>query len=157
MSGLKRTVFILSQVFFCLLAYHSVPDSFAETAASPPASHNPAHDPRVPADQLAKVKAMKSPFPANEATLALGGNVFHGKGTCVNCHGAGGEGDGEQAKSFDNPPRNFTDKEWRDARSDGEIFWAIENGTAQGMVPFEGMLEDKEVWALVAYIRTLGK
>lgn len=155
MSGLKRTFLILGSVFVCLLAYRAMSDSSA--GASPSASHNPALDPRVPADQLVKVKAMKSPISANEPTLALGKDVFRGKGTCFNCHGAGGKGDGEQAKNFAPPPRNFADKKWNEARSDGEIYWAIENGTAQGMVPFEGMLEEKEIWALVAYIRTLGK
>jgi mono/diheme cytochrome c family protein len=50
--------------------------------------------PRVPAEEMADAKAMKNPVPVNDANLAKGKALFEGKGTCFNCHGKEGKGDG---------------------------------------------------------------
>jgi len=115
--------------------------------------------PRFPEDQIAKAKGMKNPLPA-DAALALGKRVYETKGTCVSCHGAGGKGDGELAESLTPPPRDFCDTSgfgWQEARSDGEIFMAIGKGTELGMIAFEDMLEEDEIWALVSYVRSFKK
>ena len=114
--------------------------------------------PRVPADKLAAVKALKSPEPMSEKAISTGKAIFNGKGVCANCHGEDGSGKGPLAKSFDKHPRDFTDTDdigWQKARTDGEIFWAISKGTEYGMLPYEDMLSESERWALVAYIRSL--
>lgn len=115
--------------------------------------------PRVPSDQMNNVKARKNPLPDDGKTLAAGKAIFFGKGTCVGCHGAEGKGNGELAESFIPPPRDFTDSDyaWQDARTDGEIFWAISNGTEMGMMGFEGILEEEEIWSLVRYVRSFKK
>lgn len=113
--------------------------------------------PRVPKDKMDAAKALKNPVPANPDSIATGKSLFLEKGTCMNCHGSMGAGDGPAAANFSNPPRDFTDAGWQKARTDGEIFWAITNGTEYGMIPFDGMLSETERWQLVNYVRELGK
>ncbi|HLA47639.1 MAG: hypothetical protein A3I04_03210 [Nitrospinae bacterium RIFCSPLOWO2_02_FULL_39_110] len=117
-------------------------------------------EPRVPADKLAEAKALKNTVAVNAKTLSEAKEIFMGKGTCYTCHGEKGKGDGEIAESMNPPPRDFTYTPWQKVRTDGEIFWAITNGTRggeSGMVPFGDMLSDEERWLLVNYIRELGK
>ena len=112
--------------------------------------------PRVPADKLAEVKGLANKMAANSEAVEEGREIFLGRGICFSCHGKEGKGDGAAGASFKPGPRNFTDVEWQKARSDGEIFWAITNGTEYGMLAFENMLTDEERWELVNYIRDLG-
>ena len=113
--------------------------------------------PRVPADKLPEVTKLKNLVSANEEALEASKKIFLGKGICFTCHGTAGKGDGAAAASFNPRPRNFTDADWQKARTDGEIFWAITNGTEFGMNAFEDMLPAEQRWMLVAYIRSLGK
>ena len=117
-------------------------------------------EPKVPASNLAEVKVLKNTVAANAKTLSEAREIFAGKGTCHTCHGEKGKGDGEIADSMNPKPRDFTYKPWQKVRTDGEIFWAISNGTAggeSGMPPFGDILSDEERWSLVNYIRELGK
>ena len=113
--------------------------------------------PRVPADKLAEVKGLVNKVPANEKTLEEAKEIFFGKGACFTCHGEKGRGDGAAGASFNPKPRNFTDTDWQKARTDGEIFWAITNGTQYGMIPFEAMLSAEERWMMVNFVREFGK
>lgn len=63
--------------------------------------------PRVPADKLAEARALASPFSGSPEMLAKGRALYEGKGTCVNCHGQSGAGDGPVAASLNPAPRNF--------------------------------------------------
>jgi mono/diheme cytochrome c family protein len=112
---------------------------------------------KVPAGKLPEVRALKNTVAVNDKTLSEAREIFTGKGTCANCHGEKGRGDGEIASSFSPPPRDFTYIKWQKVRTDGEIFWAITNGTESGMPSFGDMLNDEEKWGLVGYIRELGK
>ena len=115
---------------------------------------------KVPSGKLAEVRGLKNSVAVNAKTLSEAKEIFSGKGTCLSCHGEKGKGDGEIASSMNPPPRDFTYTPWQKIRTDGEIFWAITNGTAggeSGMPPFGDMLSDEERWLLVNYIRELGK
>lgn len=113
--------------------------------------------PRVPSDKLAAVKDWKNLVPPDERSVALGKEIYFSRGACVSCHGNSGKGDGPVAASFDPKPRDFTDTKWQDNRTDGEIFWAITEGTEFGMIGFGGNLDEHERWSLVNYIRSLGE
>lgn len=113
--------------------------------------------PRVPADKLPLAKALKSNVKADEKAVHEGKEIFMGKGACFSCHGESGKGDGPVGESFNPRPRNFTDTRWQGVRTDGEIFWAISNGTELGMIPYGDNLNEEERWQLVSYIRELGK
>src|SRR5439155_26953570 len=64
--------------------------------------------PRVPVSERAAAKALKPPFQPTPEILAEGKAIFLGKGTCFQCHGPEGKGDGGAAKILPIQPRNFT-------------------------------------------------
>ncbi len=112
--------------------------------------------PRVPADQMADAKAMKNPTPEGEATIAKGKALFEGKGTCFNCHGKTGEGNGPAGAILNPSPRNFTNCKFHKKRKDGELFWVIKNGSpGTGMVSLTpGTISEEEAWTIIRYERT---
>ena len=63
--------------------------------------------PRVPADKLAEARVLVSPLPESAETAEKGKTLYHGKGTCFNCHGKDGSGNGVAAVGLDPSPRNF--------------------------------------------------
>lgn len=113
--------------------------------------------PRVPPGEIASVKVMKNTVTPDEASIAAGRAIYFGKGVCFNCHGDEGRGDGPGGASFEHKPRDFGNVRWQRARTDGEIFWAISEGTDYGMLPFGSSLSETERWHLVNYLRFLGK
>jgi mono/diheme cytochrome c family protein len=114
--------------------------------------------PRVPADKLAEARALTSPLPSSPEIVEQGKALYSGKGTCFNCHGKDGDGNGPLAAQLMNPsPRNFQHHGFWRHRTEGEIFWVIKNGSANtSMVGFGGQLTDEEIWSLIQYIRNFG-
>jgi mono/diheme cytochrome c family protein len=114
--------------------------------------------PRVPADQIKTAKAETNPLPAASETLEKGKAVYHGKGFCVTCHGPDGTGLGNIPGLVGKLPRNFTDRAWQEARSDGELFWILKNGSpGTAMAPFVPLvLTEEEAWQVLHYVRSFG-
>lgn len=115
---------------------------------------------RVPADQLAEAKANKSPFQADAETIAEGKVIFEGKGICFTCHGLEGNGEGDGGMALDPGPRNFSDKNFTNCKTEGEMFWVVKNGSpGTGMIPavITGILTEDEAWKAIAYERTFAK
>lgn len=111
--------------------------------------------PRVPADKLAEARALTSPLPDAPAIVEKGKALYLGKGTCANCHGPEGAGDGPVAAQLNPSPRNFQHHGFWRHRTEGEIFWVIKHGSpGTGMIGFAGQLTDEEIWALIQYERT---
>ena len=115
--------------------------------------------PRVPIDQIEQVKTWTNPLPATEETLEKGKKLFHGKAFCATCHGKDGKGFGGDIEpgTLKGPlPRNFTDKEWQVARTDGELFWILKNGSkGTAMAPFIPLiLTEEEAWQVLRYVRS---
>jgi len=83
---------------------------------------------------------------------------------CSACHGESGIGDGPAAVALNPKPRNYTDCAVMSKKSDAELFKVIKQG-GQGkdvepklsplMVAFESQLNDKEIWDIVAFIRSI--
>jgi hypothetical protein len=115
--------------------------------------------PRVPADQMAEARANKSPVEATPDNIAKGKALFEGKGTCFNCHGKNGDGQGEAGKILNPSPRNFTNCKFHKKRKDGELFWVIKNGSAgTGMVPLiPAAITELEAWTIINYERSFCK
>jgi mono/diheme cytochrome c family protein len=110
---------------------------------------------RVPADKLAEAKALVNPLPPSPDTIEKGKAIYEGKGTCVNCHGARGRGDGPGAAALKPPPRVFRSHGFWRHRSEGEIFWVIKYGSpGTAMIPFGGLLSDEEIWTVMQYERS---
>ena len=111
--------------------------------------------PRVPADRLEEARGLKSPLPDSSEAAAKGKEIYEGKGTCANCHGMMGRGDGPGGTSLDPSPRNFRHHGMWRHRTEGEIFWVIKNGSpGTGMIPFGGLLSDEEIWTVMQYERS---
>jgi cytochrome c len=115
--------------------------------------------PRVPADQMADAKAMKNKFEADADSIAKGKALYEGKGTCFNCHGKAGDGQGEAGKILNPSPRDFTNCKFHKKRKDGELFWVIKNGSpGTGMVSLiPAAITEDEAWHIVNYERSFCK
>ena len=111
--------------------------------------------PRVPADKLEEARALTSPLPQSPDIVEQGKAIYEGKGTCMNCHGAKGRGDGPGAASLNPPPRVFRSHGFWKHRSEGEVFWVIKHGSpGTAMIPFGGLLTDEEIWTVMQYERS---
>lgn len=120
--------------------------------------------PRVPGKERKAAKKLKSPFykkasKASPEIIAEGKKIFEGKGTCFNCHGKSGKGDGPAGKVLNPGPRNFTNCKFHKKRKDGELFWVIKNGSpGTGMVPLiPSAITEEEAWKVIAYERSFCK
>lgn len=78
---------------------------------------------------------------------------------CARCHGATGDGGGEEAKEQPVPPRDLTDAEYMSSRSDGQLFYQIlVGGGDRCAMPAFGPESDhawneEKIWGMVAYVR----
>jgi mono/diheme cytochrome c family protein len=118
--------------------------------------------PRVPRDQIEAARAMTNPLPAGEEMIAKGKALYEGKAFCKTCHGPDGKGLGGDIApgTLKGPlPRNFTDKKWQTARTDGELFWILKNGSkGTAMAPFIPLvLTEEEAWQVLQYVRSFGQ
>jgi mono/diheme cytochrome c family protein len=118
--------------------------------------------PRVPIDQIEEVQAWTNPLPVSEEIIEKGKKLFHGKAFCMTCHGKDGKGLGGDIEpgTLKGPlPRNFTDKEWQAARTDGELFWILKNGSkGTAMASFIPLvLTEEEAWQVLRYVRSFGQ
>ena len=110
----------------------------------------------VPGDQRAAAKAMKNPVAKTPENIAKGKAIYEGKGTCFNCHGTSGKGDGPAGPLQDPTPTNFTNPKFHKNRTDGEMFWVIKNGSAgtamAGMIGTA--ITEEEAWFVINYERS---
>ena len=114
--------------------------------------------PRVPAGQIEEAKSWENPIPSTEENINKGKQIFHGKAFCVTCHGREGKGLGNIPGLRGKLPRNFTDKTWQAARTDGELFWILKNGSpGTDMASFVPLvLTEDEAWHVLLYVRSFG-
>lgn len=117
--------------------------------------------PRVPAEQLSTVKAIKNPLPNTPDNIAKGKIIFAGKGRCIVCHGAGGDGTEISGIIPDSQPspRDFHNLDWQKTRTDGELKWVITNGVPGSVMRgYSAILaNDEEIWQVIIYIRSFGQ
>jgi mono/diheme cytochrome c family protein len=75
---------------------------------------------------------------------------------CAVCHGEAGDGAGEMATHMKAKLPDFRDPSSLKARTDGELFYIIQNG--KGEMEGEGQrLKPDDTWNLVNYLRTFAK
>lgn len=118
--------------------------------------------PIVPPDELEKVTSLKNPFPVSQSSIEHGKELYEGRVFCAACHGKDGTGiqpKGNHSTTGYPFPRDFTNPEWQNARTDGELFWVLTEGShGTDMASFLPMyLGEKEAWQIIMYIRTFGK
>ncbi len=120
--------------------------------------------PRVPASDRSAAKKNKSPLykksqDASAEIIAEGKAIYEGKGTCINCHGKAGDGQGPAGAVLNPGPRDFTNCKFHKKRKDGELMWIIKNGSpGTGMVPLiPATISEEEGWKVIAYERSFCK
>ncbi len=79
---------------------------------------------------------------------------------CVHCHGWTGKGDGPTAAKLDPRPRNLTNGKYANFISNLDLFKVIKGGGAArnlgvAMPPWGNIVQDQDIWNMVAFIRTL--
>jgi mono/diheme cytochrome c family protein len=96
--------------------------------------------------------------------MAEQGDVAAGKVTydrlCAMCHGKAGKGDGPTAAVLNPKPRDHTKGDYMNALQDDYLFKIIKEGGAsvgksQLMPAWNTQVNDKGIWDLVAFVRTL--
>lgn len=106
-------------------------------------------------------KAMTNPYPVDDKLLAKGERAFNNY--CTACHGKLGQGgapvaDHNPAEGRHRfpimPPRLSGEGATPPSRTDGFIYLTIRNGAAL-MSGYSQALDNDEMWAIVAYMRTL--
>jgi mono/diheme cytochrome c family protein len=103
-----------------------------------------------------KAAAVKNTVPATPASIKAGQTAYNMN--CRQCHGLRLKGDGPLAPR-NPPPADLTDDKWDHGSSDGEIFAVIMNGAPSPeseMKPMKGVLQERDVWNLVNFIRSVG-
>jgi len=115
--------------------------------------------PRVPIGMIEEARTWMNPLPASEENIEKGKALFHGKAFCVTCHGPDGKGLGDIPGLVGKLPRNFTDKDWQAARTDGELLWILKNGSpGTDMASFILMiLNEEEAWQVLLYVRSFAR
>lgn len=150
---------------FALLAWSAPGQAADPSGYGQPGGEFDIRVPRVPSSELTAAKALKPPFPVTPEILAEGRAIFLGRGTCFQCHGPDGKGDGGAAKVLPIQPRNFTNPKFKKLRTPGEMMWVLKNGSLgqSGKVPGTGMLpivgqflSEEDGWKVLLYELSLG-
>lgn len=158
--SLVIAVGLLLILFLVLLAYDVIKIDYVSFMEIQPA-YQPMYDPLpVPTDSIpiegpayiVALGAPANPVPADQASIARGGELFHI--ICNTCHGSQGKGDGPVANYLQNRPADLTSLAVQ-TLSDGGIFMVITNGVEGKMPALNENLTVRERWDVVNYVRTL--
>lgn len=96
-----------------------------------------------PAHLLAQ-NAGSNPRASDPKAIDAGKNIYRGR--CGVCHGI-------DAKGYRGS--DLTSGDWMHGGSDAQIFRTIQNGVTGTEMPAGGNLSEDEIWAVIAYLRTL--
>ncbi|MEP6471877.1 MAG: cytochrome c [Acidobacteriota bacterium] len=100
-----------------------------------------------------RAPSRKNPLPATPETLR--GGLAHFRENCVVCHGAPGVDPGEIGQGL-NPGAPDLTLPRVQARSDGQLYWLVDEGIRMsGMPAFGPTYGEKELWQIVAFLRHL--
>jgi mono/diheme cytochrome c family protein len=106
-------------------------------------------------DRAVARRAPKGENPMAKDPAAIRAGMAHYKEMCVFCHGAPGV-DASEAGEGLNPPAPDLTLARIQKRTDGELFWILQNGIRMtGMPAFGPTHKDEELWKMVAFLRHL--
>jgi cbb3-type cytochrome c oxidase subunit III len=100
-----------------------------------------------------EAQKLKNPLPADAESVEAGKKLYQRH--CASCHGPKAKGDGGLALSG-GTPSDLTDDTWDYGSSDGEIFVVIRDGVSTDMLAYKDKLDEKQIWQVVNFIRSLG-
>jgi mono/diheme cytochrome c family protein len=124
--------------------------------SAPPTSflldQEPEQGPQVPEEY----SGFHNQFIDDPDAMAAGEELY--EANCSACHGLTGEGDGPAAGNLNPPPANLAERQAN--LSDAYLYWRISEGGL--MEPFDsimpgwkGLLDEEQIWQIIAYIRTM--
>jgi mono/diheme cytochrome c family protein len=96
---------------------------------------------------------LTNPLPFDKASVKKGKGAYGY--FCVMCHGPKADGNGTVGQSFYPLPANLRE-DYVQGQSDGEIFYTITFGY-QRHPPLGDTAAERDRWAIVHYIRSLGR
>jgi len=88
---------------------------------------------------------LRNPYEGNAASVATGAKLYVAY-NCIDCHGA--DGSGAMGPSL-------ADGRWHFGGSPAAVYESIYQGRPDGMPSWGGRIAEEQVWALVAYVRSL--
>lgn len=100
-----------------------------------------------------EAQKLKNPEPSSAETVEAGKKLYARH--CASCHGPQAKGDGGMALSG-GTPSDLTDETWDYGSTDGEIFVAIKDGVSADMLAYKDKLNDKQIWQVVSFLRSVG-
>lgn len=104
----------------------------------------------------ASYRGLHNPFPASQENIEAG--MEHFADHCASCHGNDGSGDTMFGRGLYPKPPNMRKAETQN-KSDGELYYTIENGVRLSGMPAFGNdsagTGDEDTWKLVVFIRHL--
>jgi high-affinity iron transporter len=74
---------------------------------------------------------------------------------CAICHGANGDGRGQRREGMIPPPADLTLPSWSDEAGATKMYLVIRNGVPGSAMQSWPMLDDRQIWNVVAYIHSL--
>ncbi len=99
-------------------------------------------------------KDWKNPVEDSDENAKVGAEHFQHH--CMICHGLDGHNTGVPFASKMDPPVPDLASNDVQGYTDGQLKWIIQNGIApSGMPSWQGILDDDEMWHIVAYLRHL--
>jgi cbb3-type cytochrome c oxidase subunit III len=101
----------------------------------------------------AEAQKIKNPVLRDAESIEAGKKLYQRH--CASCHGPQGKGDGGMALSG-GTPSDLTDDTWDYGSTDGEIFVSIRDGVSSDMLPYKDKLDEKQIWQVVNFIRSIG-
>lgn len=99
--------------------------------------------------------AVPSALLASAGAKRKGQQIF--EGSCAQCHGTRGDGHGQRREGLLRPPRDFTNPAWRRSTTPRRVFYVIREGMRNTSMPAWPALSDEDVWAVTAYVLSLGE
>ncbi|HEY6065020.1 MAG TPA: cytochrome c [Thermoanaerobaculia bacterium] len=102
---------------------------------------------------LRRAPNAKNPLPMSADNLR--GGLAHYRENCLVCHGAPGVDPGEIGQGL-NPGAPDLTLSRVQARTDGQLFWIVDEGIKMtGMPAFGPTHEENEIWQIVSFVRHL--
>lgn len=122
--------------------------------ASPPGKFETAVMTKVKHSMTVGGKDVKNPLHDTKENVEAGRAAF--SHYCAACHGLDAQNTGVPFADRMSPPVPPLNSAEVQAYTDGQIHWILENGISpSGMPGSKGILDDSELWSIVAYIRHL--
>lgn len=98
-------------------------------------------------------QGLMNPMEPSPQSLAEGKRLFVAR--CVLCHADNGAGEPTMKGQLAAEIPNLTDDDWTYGSTDGEIFTLIQTGTPNDMEGFGDTLNERQIWNIVNYIKSL--